>query len=181
MTKRFDVQPLPGYEPEVGILLASLEDSTREWRDELGDAEEDAIIWQPAPNGHSIGTLLLHIADAESWWIETVASGKERSAEELKLLLSEETNQYAGAWPPAPRMPLESYYEILGRIRSRTLETAKSFTDPAREYKQDEWDSVFTLRWILAHIVQHDSYHGGQAVLLKHLCSRQESLQKVGK
>jgi uncharacterized damage-inducible protein DinB len=24
----------------------------------------------------------------------------------------------------------------------------------------------FTARWVLGHVVQHDSYHGGQAVLL---------------
>lgn len=60
-----DVVPIHGLDLQVGLLLAALEDTTRKWREELGDVPEQNIIWQPFPHGHSIGAILLHMADVE--------------------------------------------------------------------------------------------------------------------
>jgi len=166
-TPRFDVEPLPGYPEPYGTLLATLQDSTREWRDELGDPEPDLIVWQPYPKSHSIGAVLLHIAEVEAYWIEEFSLGRAIDPEEAKLHMSAEIDQYAGSWPTAPAEPIAYYFALLDRVRARTLESVKSFASP--ETAMDSKWGATTLRWVLAHVVGHDSYHGGQAVLLKEL------------
>jgi len=169
MTKR-DIEPRAGFEPDFGLLLAVLNDATRKWREELGDVSEEALRWQPHAGSHSIGAILLHIADVEAFWIEEICLGRERSAEELKQLLSEETEQYAGNWPTPPRMPLAEYYALQDKIRARTLESAREITPREYVLGKQGVDYILTSRWILHHVANHEAYHGGQAVLLKTLC-----------
>jgi uncharacterized damage-inducible protein DinB len=167
-TQRFDVVPVAGLEMSLGLLLAMLDDSTRNWREELGEVSEDTIVWQPVADGHSIGALLLHITDVEAFWIQEVADGVMRSKEELALLLSGETQQYEGLWPAPPRRPLAWYFAQHAAIRARTHKIVRRLKDPdhiGRRVRQNR-EAEFTLRWLLYHVLRHEAYHGGQAVLL---------------
>src|ERR1022692_3103830 len=105
----FDIAPRPGYPEPYGTLLATLEDGTREWREELGEPEPELIAWQPYPKGHSIGGVLLHIAEVEAYWVEEFCLGREIDPEEAKLHMSAEIDQYAGSWPSPPAQSI-SYY-----------------------------------------------------------------------
>ena len=164
-THNVDLTPLPGYLEPYGTLLATLQDGSREWREELGHPDPKHIVWQAVPKGHSIGALLLHIAEVETWWIEVVCLGREFDPAEEKLYLSDEIDQYAGSWPIPPEKPISYYFDLLDRVRARTLESVKSFEPGDTVRVRSNGDSA-TLRWILAHVVEHDSYHGGQAVLM---------------
>lgn len=160
--------PLPGFaSPEIALLASCLQDATNEWREELGKIDTDGMIWQPFPGGHSVGALILHMADAEAWWFESVAAGKSRPRGEAKLLLSEETKQYGVNWPTPPREPLEWYLAIADDIRARSLSTLARFEDPDRMIQRKSWKHGLNIRWIVAHVAGHEAYHGGQAVLLK--------------
>ena len=72
MIEQFDIVPLPGYEPEIGLLLAAMERNTANYRGNLGRCGKDLIRWRAFPGGHSIGSVLLHLADVEAYWIEQV-------------------------------------------------------------------------------------------------------------
>lgn len=173
MQKRiYDVEPASGYPVEYGLLVSTLQDGTREWREELGDVTEDALVWQPYRNGHSIGAIILHMIDVEAFWVETAALGRERSSDELEELLSAETDQYSFNWVVPPRKPLSYYLELQDKVRTRTLESIRSFPDPATVIDREHWTSSMTVRWILNHVVAHEAYHGGQAVILKTLFER---------
>ncbi|MBC7806897.1 MAG: DinB family protein [Akkermansiaceae bacterium] len=148
----------------VALLLAALDHGTRDWRKHLGDVSPAALAWQPLPGGHSIGTILLHMADVEGYWLYEVAHGKSRSREELSTLLSEETDQGAGQWPVPPEHPLEWFYREQDVVRQRTLAVLEAVTGTTATHESP--GTEFTLRWLLAHVVAHESYHGGQAVLL---------------
>src|SRR5687768_9354134 len=113
-----DLPPLPGYHPEIGLLLADLQDSTQNGRMELGTVGTEALRWQPYPGGPSIGMLILHLADCEAYWFETVGAGRPRSKEEADLCLSEQTNQYGPSWPACPRKPLSYFYGIQDQVRA---------------------------------------------------------------
>jgi uncharacterized damage-inducible protein DinB len=162
----YDVAPVQGMHGEIAVLAAQLVDGTREWREELGDAEPGTVVWQPYPGAHSIGALILHMADVEGYWIEDMAAGRARPEEELRQLLSEETRQYGGEWPSPPVRPLAWYFEVQDRVRRRTMETLRDLADPSRVVRRENRDYGLTVRWIVAHVVQHEAYHGGQAVLL---------------
>ncbi len=166
-----DVAPGTAQDAQIGMLLAMLEDGTREWRDELiwrpsgrADPSEEKILWQPFPNGHSIGGLILHIAGVEIYWLHYLACGYKPSQEEQSLLMAEEIDVDRVYWPTPPRRPLEWYFDQHDRIRARTHALISALDDPAREY--DWHDGRVTLRWMLHHVVSHEAYHGGQAVLL---------------
>ncbi len=172
--RRFDVEPTNGYPAEYGLLISALLDGTREWRDELEDVTEEAIVWQAFPKGHSIGGVILHMIDVEAFWIETAALGRDRAPEELKELLSEETDQYGFNWVVPPKKPISYYFELQDKVRVRTLESIKSFPDPATVISRDGWEYEMTLRWVLNHVVAHEAYHGGQAVMLKAMYERRQ-------
>ena len=167
---RVDIIPVAGAETQIGLLLSVLEDVTQEWTRYLGDVSEEAILWQPFPGGHSIGALMLHIADVEAYWIYQIGAGNIRSEEEEKRLLSEETNQGNVQWPVPPAEPFSWYQEQCAAIRARTRETVLAINDP--EHVGKRRNEEFTLRWLLNHVISHEAYHGGQAVLLSLIYSR---------
>lgn len=163
---RVDIVPDAGAaEPGIALLLAVLDNTTREWReDELGDVPDETVGWQPFPHGHSIGALILHIADVEAFWLHEVAAGRARTDEERRALLSQETDQDAVRWPVPPRQPLSWYFAGHDEVRARTRELILPLTDLERATPHREAD--FTLRWLLGHVIAHEAYHGGQAVFL---------------
>lgn len=160
----YDVEPLKGFEPEIGLLLSTMDDSTREWRENLEESPVEAITWQPYPKAYSIGALLLHLIDCEAYWLEQVIAGLPERPKESKLFLSQQTNQYKGEWPTPPAKPIGWYFDLHDKIRARTRKAIKKFDDPEMLIKRRK--NSFTLRWILAHVAEHDSYTGGQAVLM---------------
>lgn len=67
-------------------------------------------------------------------------------------------------WPTPPRKPLAWYLEQQDTIRTRTREIIRTLNDP--EMAIPCKGQTFTLRWLLHHVLTHEAYHGGQAVLL---------------
>jgi uncharacterized damage-inducible protein DinB len=161
-----DVKPDESLDVQLGLLLAMLDDGTEEWRSEIEDLPQEAITWQPFTNGHSIGGVILHIADVEAHWIHNVAAGRTRSEEELKRLLAEETQQYNIQWPTPPNESLDWYWNQCDEIRKKTHELVREMADPEHIGSRPERATDYTLRWMLHHVIGHEAYHGGQAVLL---------------
>lgn len=170
MSESFDVSPLTGHHPEIGLLLSSLIDSTREWRENLGDPPVEAIVWPCFPEGHSTGALILHLIDCESYWFETFCAGLPRDPQEVKLWMSDEVEQQIPRWPIPPAEPIEWYFAEHDRVRARSFEAIKGI-DPKRIFKGRKGE--FTFRWVAAHVLQHDSYTGGQAVLVHEMWRKQ--------
>ena len=164
--KIYDVAPVPDTNIQIGLLLAMLDDNTEDWREELGAIPDEAVIWQPVPNGHNIGAITLHIADVEAFWLHEIAAGHVRSEEEIQRLLSVETQQYDGVWPTPPQKPLTWYFEQHDEIRNRSRQYVSSLSDPEETRLRPGRDNRYTIRWLLHHVITHEAYHGGQAVLL---------------
>ena len=163
-----DVKPLEGYQDPYGLLCAILQDGTREWRVELGtDLSEEAMVWQPHPGMHSIGGIILHIVSVEISWFERFVLGLPADPEERKITMTDETDVDEWQWPVPPRRPLSWYLELQDRVRARILEGIKRW--PAPDTALGSGDDKITPRWVLGHVIQHESYHGGQAVLLYRL------------
>ena len=169
--ERVDIVPAAGLDVQTGLLLSMLDDVTNEWRGMLGDVSGEALVWQPFPAGHSIGALLLHIADVEAHWLHEVATGLPRDPEELKTLLSEETQQGQVQWPTPPNYPLSWYYAQQDAVRARTRRLVAAIGDPLHTGRRGR---EFSLRWLLNHVVSHEAYHGGQAVLLSLIYEKQQ-------
>lgn len=154
-----------GLDPELGRQLAGLDSATAKWRQEIEELPDEAITWQPFPNGHSIGAVLFHLADCEGYWIQEVAAGRPLTQDEMDRFLSEATDQYDVRWPTPPAEPLAWYYDQLDEVRAHTHATVRELADPTRVGRSRSGREM-TLRWILHHLTCHESYHGGQMVLL---------------
>ena len=169
---RIDVAPLEGFHPELGLLLASMHDSTREWRENLGDLPPEAMTWQAREGGHSIGALILHMADCESGWFEGFVAEREISEEQDKLLMTHEVKQDTGEWPVPHAESQDWYFQLHDRIRNQAF-------DALKDQQPDRWIErktfAATVRWVAAHVLEHDAYHGGQAVLLADLWRAQNA------
>lgn len=167
-----DANPLDGYREPYGLLCGILQDGTNEWRLELDqNLGSDAMVWQPYPDMHSIGGVILHMIDAEVFWFEQVALGIAPDPEEEALLMGNECDQDSWRWPTPPQQPLSWYLALQDRIRARTLESIKRWGPPDQVVEWRGRES--TLRWIFGHVIQHEAYHGGQAVLLSRLLELQ--------
>lgn len=171
--KSYDVAPLEGCHPQMGLMAAMLEDGTREWREELGKISPEGIVWQPFPGGHSIGAVLLHIIEVEVFWIEAFCMGMPTTKAEAKELMSAQIKQYSVKWPVPPKRPISYYYGLQDGVRARTLRHIKALTEPQAMKSREKYD--VTVRWVLSHVVEHESYHGGQIVLLKELFKRRNA------
>lgn len=55
--------------PQVGLLLAALEDSRRRTLRELEPVTDEMLAWQPSEPLSSIGQLLYHVALIEADWL----------------------------------------------------------------------------------------------------------------
>ncbi|HEY3267662.1 MAG TPA: DinB family protein [Armatimonadota bacterium] len=164
---RNDVTPVEGLDVQSGLLLAMLDMATAEWREEMGAVPDEVVCRQSYPRGQSIGALILHMATVESAWITGVAAGRERSEEELKTLLSREIDPDGPEWPAPPAQPLSWFLAQHDAVRARTRQIVAELQDPERlGYSAHRPGREFTLRWLLAHVILHEAYHGGQAVLL---------------
>lgn len=173
MRQTVDLPPSLYADPEIGLLLSLLTQTTQEWREQLGNVPREVVNWQTGADGQSIGGLLLHIADVEGFWLHEAISGQVRPPEVVAALLSEETDQANARWPMPPDQPLDWYYARLEEVRAQTLawvqvlhNADQMLVHPAREGK------TYTARWLLGHVVTHEAYHGGQAVLLSLLHAR---------
>jgi uncharacterized damage-inducible protein DinB len=151
--------------PEVAVYMKMLEQSTSEWRGMLGtDVTPAQLVHQAYPGAHSIGAVLLHMADSEAIWTMEVLAGGSVPESLKKELLADETDVWNGKWPTVLEEPLEYFYEKQDRVREHTLRVLAGLTDIEKDVSA--WGNTFTIRWILGHMVSHDSQHGGQAILL---------------
>ena len=149
----------------IATYLEQLDQASREWLGELGDDITEAeLVWQPFVGGHSIAALLVHIAEVEQYWLHHVAVGEPYRDMEGEFLEGGVIDQYEIQWatPSAGRL-LAFYTEILAATRARTKELMSN-VELSLVAKRREQE--FTLHWLLTHVIVHEAYHGGQAVLL---------------
>ncbi len=115
---------------------------------------QDQLDWTALNHPNSIGSLLLHIAETECWWVSCVALGRQDEVDEQKF---------------SRGRPLE---EILESLDSQHRE----FTEYLNSEDIDDWDEVFyevkehdfklSKRALVWHVVEHQARHRGQIFML---------------
>ena len=168
--------PVEGYAPRIGRYIAQMNEVRTGLLRQLEGLGIEQIDWHPDENTESIGTMLLHI-DAVEWsWIFEDIFGRPDS-------------EYPGEWseampirnrlPQVQGRPLEWYLQELEATRQRTLEVLRGFNgdDLARlvgesddlgpELERRSW--LYTIDWIIWHIIHHEAAHVGQIELLRRL------------
>ncbi len=164
------LEPMAGISREIGFYLSGMEETRAELREAFFDLTSEELARRVLPNAHQIGGLVLHLGEAESWWIHSIVAGKE---------LDEEAKQFAH-WNDTTETDFaEKGYsakdciERIDEISRMSREILAEFSDEDLERmfgfdKKDKRIEV-SLRWVLHHLLDHEATHKGQIMMLKRL------------
>jgi uncharacterized damage-inducible protein DinB len=163
--------PHPGLSTGIGYYLSGME----EVRSQLVAAVKtipDNLIGKPAFLGaHSIGALILHIGEAEWFWMQMVVSGH-------PLTQEDEAAPYWDILDDLERVARNGFtteFCLLEaeKIRNQTRDVLFSYNDKDLEriiiFERRGETTEHNLRWILHHLIDHEAQHKGQILMLKRL------------
>jgi uncharacterized damage-inducible protein DinB len=168
-TERNEFNPTPNFTPEIGFYLAGIEDIRRQWHIVAEDLTKIELGTKVLPDVQPIGTLIIHIAEAEYWWMQCIVERKEFSNDVKKMM-------HHDLWFDdfaSKDLDVEYCFDAVDKVHAMTLETLSKFTDGdletffTRDY--DDKQKEFSLRWILHNLYDHEATHKGQILLIKRL------------
>lgn len=157
---RLTIEPLEGYEPEIGRGLWAVQD-TRGWTLKELESLPDGSLDRPGPVGkNTIGTLLYHIALIEMSWLYDDALATEVPAD-IAALFPVDDRDEAGILRAMQGHDLDSYLSRLAMVREKLLEAYKEMTleDYRRAKSLPQYD--VSPEWVLYHLVEHEVEHRG--------------------
>ncbi len=70
--------------PKTDLIYTMLEENRRLAKDKVRKLQPANLLWRPDKETNTIGTLLLHIAEAELWWMQEVIEGKPLAKKQKK-------------------------------------------------------------------------------------------------
>lgn len=116
-----------------------------------------------------IGTIIIHLAEAEYFWMQEIVAGKEFT-DEIEDLLHHDLwfKDFA-----AEDLDVNYCLQTVEKIHVLTRDTLSKLTDDDLEKlfarKREDRESHYSLRWIFTHLLQHDAEHQRQMLMLKRL------------
>jgi uncharacterized damage-inducible protein DinB len=163
--------PHAGLSPGIGYYLSGMEEVRNQLKVAVKSIPDD-LIGKPAFLGaHSIGGLVLHIGEAEWFWMQMIVCGHQ---------LSDEDKQ-AACWDvleDLERVTRSGYttefcLKEIENIRNQTRDVLFSYNDKDLEriitFERNGETTEYNLRWIMHHLVDHEAQHKGQILMLKRL------------
>ncbi len=165
------LRPHPGLAPGIGYYLSGREEVRGQLVDAVKDIPDGAIGKPAFLGAHSIGALVLHIGEAEWFWMQMVVSGHQLTDEIKKApywdilddLEAVARNRYSAAF----------CLQEIEKIRNQTRDVLFGYSDKDLEriiiFERPDKPSEHNLRWILHHLIDHEAQHKGQILMLKRL------------
>jgi uncharacterized damage-inducible protein DinB len=173
--------PVEGFTPQIGRYVAQLMQVRDRLKEELEGLTQAQLDWHPDEQTESIGTLLLHIAAVEWSWLHEDIFGTP-------------DDEYPGSWEEAMPIrvgaaqvsgrPIEEYVRHLDAMREDTLKVLRGFSDEDLKRLVGEAEpppgleprsELYTIDWIIWHVIEHEAEHVGQVELLRRLAPKSQS------
>ncbi len=167
--KEYLMVPSKRLDPIVAEYFAQMEEVRRMVKEYVRDLTPEQLSWQPYDGGNSIGTLLLHLAGTEAFWIRERLGGEKLSREEWA--------EYGMEDYPKLKSPdgkdVSYFFSKLDAMRENTRKALAGIkaADLDRVHREEFQGKsyTFSLRWILHHVVEHEAHHKGQIAILRRL------------
>ena len=174
-----DIPIPPGYlSREVALFVAQMNDQSRRLRTSTRGLSPEELAWQSEPGMNTIGMLLAHIAIVEVDWMQVGALGRTSFDSMGVLGIKEEDDgmplaENAGPPQTLAGRDLAFFDDLLARAREFTRLHTMPLTDADLDRRVerihiDGSRGIFTVRWILYHVLEHLAGHFGQILLLRH-------------
>ncbi|MGH2452570.1 MAG: DinB family protein [bacterium] len=171
MEKRLlHVQPLPGFDPQIGTWLWAMQQVRRRTLRLVDGLDQRVLDWEGLDEReNAIGTLLYHIADGEMGWLFGDLLLQPHFPERVKPDFPYPPRGPDKRLTPVLGEPLESHLGRLARSRKVFLETFKEI--PAEEWRRlrhpEGEDYAVTPEWAVFHLIEHEAGHAFQISSLK--------------
>jgi uncharacterized damage-inducible protein DinB len=169
--RRRVLTPHPGLSTGIGYYLSGMEEVRTQLNVAVKVIPDDLIGKPPFLGAHSIGGLVLHIGEAEWFWMQMVVRGHQLTDEDKKA-------PYWDVLEDVERVARNGYtaefcLQEIDRIRNQTRDTLFSYNDKDLEriitFERNGETSEYNLRWILHRLIDHEAQHKGQIFMLKRL------------
>jgi uncharacterized damage-inducible protein DinB len=164
--KRLVVEAVPGCAPEIGRMLWLLGDARDRTRRGLDGIDAAAIDRTGGANGHSIGTLLYHVAAIEMDWLATdVMEGK--LPDHVWDAFPYDVRDDTGRLTHVSGYSLNTHLQRLKGVRGLLLEVYRAMT--LEDYRRVRFlpDYDVTPEWVLHHLCQHEAEHRDEIIALR--------------
>ncbi len=170
--KRIDLPERGTQEPQVGLFYIMQQELRGRTKSAAADLTPTQLAWKPDDGGNSAGELLLHIAEAEVWWIKQVCAGEALTTAEQDDYRTELYGDPSA--PPLAEQPFEWFVDKLDETRRFTMVWYTTLSDLSldntRPYTAEDGKAYeFTIRWILFHLLEHEAGHRAQILSLRRI------------
>jgi len=168
---RYTLDSVSDLSTQIGFYFAGMEEVREQVREAVAGMSADHIGRPAISDAHAIGALVLHIGEAEWYWMQCVVSGH-KVTDQIRC---------APYWDVLkdPKSFSDKSYSAefclneIKKIREQTHSTLAAFKDSDLEriFSTERRGETHerSLRWILHHLIDHEAQHKGQILMLKRL------------
>ena len=169
--RRRVLTPHPGLSTGIGYYLSGMEEVRSQVVAAVKTIPDDLVGKPPFLGSHSIGGLVLHIGEAEWFWMQMVVSGHQLTEED-------KTAAHWDILDDVERVTRQGFttefcLQEAEKVRNQTRDVLFSYNDKDLErtitYERNRKKTEHNLRWILHHLIDHEAQHKGQILMLKRL------------
>ncbi len=162
-----------GFTESIGFYLSAMEEVRAQLREVVAGLSVEEMGRLAFDGAHSIGALVLHIGEAEWWWMRCMIAGHE-------LTPQDRAQAYWDVLLDPEAVARKNYsaqfcLDEIERLRAQTRDILTSLTDTDLEriytHHNDKRTLEVSLRWVLHHLIDHEAQHKGQILMLKRMKS----------
>jgi uncharacterized damage-inducible protein DinB len=168
------IGPIDGFTPQIGTLVTMLNNLSERVEYTVSNMTQAELDYQLDEKSNSVGALVMHLAATEIYYQEATFGNSDLSEKEMEELriameLGDEGRQHIKGHDAA------YYLDIFKKAREKTLELLKE--------KDDAWlaeipeGSYVNNHFSWFHVMEHQSSHLGQILLLKKRIPKANSLE----
>ena len=160
-----------GLTPRVSHWYSMLQEVRERLLNIVGDLNEEVLDFTPDErNFETIGTLLLHIAAIEWSWVFEDIDGLEMDYNKFKHAFALRSDVDI---PQIKGKKKQFYLNQLKEVREEVFQRLAKFSDDDLDKVVESNSDKFSIEWVLFHILEHETMHIGQILLLKRLYTKQ--------
>lgn len=165
---------LKNYEdltPRVSYWYSMLQEVRERLLNIVDDLNDEMLDFTPEERiFETIGTLLLHIAAIEWSWVFEDIDGLEMDYEKFKHAFALRSDVDI---PQLKGKNKQFFLNQLKEVREKVFQRLTKFSDKDLDKIVESNANKFSIEWILFHILEHETMHTGQILLLRRLFEKQ--------
>jgi Protein of unknown function (DUF664) len=167
------IGPIRGFSPHIGALVSMLNNLSLRVEEQVSMLNQNEMDFLLDAEANRIGALIMHLAASESFYQVKTFENRGFNEEEKKKwqvafdLGDRARKEFVGH-------PVEYYINIYKQVRQKTMEELRK--------RNDEWliktdpEQLINNYYSWFHIMEHQSSHLGQILLLKKRLPKREKL-----